>query len=648
MHALPVSATTSNAMPRPSYSAFKSRLILSCFLLVALLVALMLWKVFAGVKADRQAAFSQTRSFAHAMSAHVGSQLRVIDLSLAKSANALGSLDASILKSPERARQILALASGASDEGFWIDFVDADGMGVAASNGLRIAGVSYADRTYFLAHRRNSEAGLYVGVPERGRVSGRRVFFISRGVFSTHGDFLGVVVASVDAAAIANVFSDALFQPTLSITLLHKSGLVIARAPLFEKSFAFNLANSDLFRHSKSQPYGTYEGHSMVDGQMRVFSYQAVEDAPLVVAVGIAVDSWKRAIPNDILVAVSALGVIVIALALSGRFALRNFARLGRSDAELRKVNDELRVARDDNARGEKKARMIADSLPALVSYVDARERYVFHNSFYKTILGLDVDAIDGKTVEDALGAEIYALIADPIKAALRGERVSFERSLKFGSFERHLRFEYTPDFDESGSTVGFYTMAIDITDMKNIQNKLSSLATIDGLTGLPNRFQLHERLNHAFARSKRSGAMIACLFLDIDHFKSINDTLGHAAGDEALREFGRRLQTCVRSTDLVARLAGDEFVVALEELRDSALAMSVAEKIIEAMRPPFRVGSTQISVSTSIGLALSTDREEGTDSLLKRADQALYRAKRDGRGRFFLSESGLLPEQGN
>lgn len=365
-------------------------------------------------------------------------------------------------------------------------------------------------------------------------------------------------------------------------------------------------------------------------------------------AVGIAVDSWKRAIPNDILVAVSALGVIVIALALSGRFALRNFARLGRSDAELRKLNDELRVARDDNARGEKKARMIADSLPALVSYVDARERYVFHNSFYKTIPGLDVDAIDGKTVEEALGAEIYALIADPIKAALRGERVSFERSPKFGSFERHLRFEYTPDFDESGSTVGFYTMAIDITDMKNIQNKLSSLATIDGLTGLPNRFQLHERLNHAFARSKRSGAMIACLFLDIDHFKSINDTLGHAAGDEALREFGRRLQTCVRSTDLVARLAGDEFVVALEELRDSALAMSVAEKIIEAMRPPFRVGSTQISVSTSIGLALSTDREEGTDSLLKRADQALYRAKRDGRGRFFLSESGLLPEQGN
>lgn len=635
-------------MPRPSYSAFKSRLILSSTLLVALLVALMLWKVFAGVKADRQAAFSQTRSFAHAMSAHVASQLRVIDLSLAESANALGSLDASILKSPERARQILALASGASDEGFWIDFVDADGMGVAASNGLRIVGVSYADRAYFLAHRRNSEAGLYVGAPERGRVSGRRVFFISRGVFSTRGDFLGVVVASVDAAAIANVFSDALFQPTLSITLLHKSGLVIARAPLFEKSFAFNLANSDLFRHSKSQSYGTYEGRSMVDGQMRVFSYQAVGDAPLVVAVGIAVDSWKRAIPNDILVAVSALGVIVIALALSGRFALRNFARLGRSDAELRKVNDELRMARDDNARGEKKARMIADSLPALVSYVDARERYVFHNSFYKTIPGLDVDAIDGKTVEEALGAEIYALIADPIKAALRGERVSFERSLTFGSSERHLRFEYTPDFDESGLTVGFYTMAIDITDMKNIQNKLSSLATIDGLTGLPNRFQLHERLNHAFARSKRSVAMIACLFLDIDHFKSINDTLGHAAGDEALREFGRRLQTCVRSTDLVARLAGDEFVVALEELRDSALAMSVAEKIIEAMRPHFRVGSTQMSVSTSIGIALSIDGEEDAEAILKRADQALYRAKRDGRGRFFLGEPSALPEQSN
>ena len=146
---------------------------------------------------------------------------------------------------------------------------------------------------------------------------------------------------------------------------------------------------------------------------------------------------------------------------------------------------------------------------------------------------------------------------------------------------------------------------------------------------------QIHERLTEALARSRRAGSKTACLFLDIDHFKGLNDTLGHAGGDEALKEFGRRLQSAARETDLVGRLAGDEFVIVMEGVDQPAAARVVASKVIEAMRAPFLIGGEERSVSTSVGVAISAGQGDDADALLKRADQALYEAKRAGRGGF-------------
>jgi diguanylate cyclase (GGDEF)-like protein len=183
--------------------------------------------------------------------------------------------------------------------------------------------------------------------------------------------------------------------------------------------------------------------------------------------------------------------------------------------------------------------------------------------------------------------------------------------------------------------------MAIDITEMKDIQHRLSAFARVDSLTGLPNRAQLYERLGEAFARSRRGSAPTACLFLDIDYFKSINDSLGHAGGDEALREFGRRLQSAVRETDLVARLAGDEFVIVLEGGEQPACADAVANKIIEAMREPFFIAGAPRAVSTSVGVAVSCGEDDDADAILQRADEALYMAKRAGRGGFVTDPVG-------
>lgn len=622
-------------MKMSAYASFRARLIIGFGLLVALMAALMYWKIYTGYNAERAAALTQTKSFAQAMSAHVVSEMRVVDLSLQRSSEALGALDEETLKNGLRVRQVLALSASVVDANFWIHFVDLRGVGVVASNNLSIAGVSYADRPYFKASAGRCDSGLYVGAPETGRVSKRRLFFLSRAVCSSSGVPLGVVVAPVDAAAIAEVFNSALFRPTLSITLLHGDGKVIARAPLFEKSFAQDLSKSELYRNWKASPAGSYEGRSMVDGDIRVFSYQTVADLRLAVAVGVGTDSWSQALRKDVAVALGGLGLIAIVLVFSGRFALRSFKRVQQSDAKQRALNSELREAQENMARAAKRARMIADGLPALVSYIDADERYVFHNSYYRNVPGLDVERMLGRTMREALGDEIYIPIRPKITEALGGSRVSFERAMTAGSLERHLKYDFTPDLDDSGAVVGFYSMVIDITDAKAVEARLSALARVDSLTGLPNRNHLYERLDEALARSRRGGLPTACLYLDIDHFKSINDTLGHAGGDEVLRQFGKRLRSCVRETDLVARLAGDEFVIVLEGLDQPDAARGVAVKILDAMRTPFVIQGVERIVSTSVGVAISTVSDSEADAVLKKADAALYQVKHSGRGGF-------------
>jgi len=154
----------------------------------------------------------------------------------------------------------------------------------------------------------------------------------------------------------------------------------------------------------------------------------------------------------------------------------------------------------------------------------------------------------------------------------------------------------------------------------------------------VPNRHTFNDAIATALARAQRTGMQVALLFLDIDGFKRINDTLGHGAGDDVLREFARRLTGAVRPTDLVARLAGDEFVIILEGIHTREECRFVARKIIAAMRGEFRAGDGVVNVTTSIGIALGHGLTSTPDLLLKRADSALYAAKGRGRDTFEIA----------
>jgi len=206
------------------------------------------------------------------------------------------------------------------------------------------------------------------------------------------------------------------------------------------------------------------------------------------------------------------------------------------------------------------------------------------------------------------------------------------------------LQIDYISDRGDDGTVVGAYTLGHDVTESRESQASLGRLVRLDSLTGLYNRYQFNEELPISLARGVRSGLTLALLFLDIDHFKLVNDTCGHAVGDLVLKEFANRLKHSVRQTDLVARLSGDEFIVVLEGLHDQSEADSLARNILAAINQPFGVGEQTLTVTASIGVALNlASPEPNAMDLLARADTALYRAKASGRNTFHIwrSEDG-------
>ncbi|MEZ5717774.1 MAG: diguanylate cyclase [Burkholderiaceae bacterium] len=305
--------------------------------------------------------------------------------------------------------------------------------------------------------------------------------------------------------------------------------------------------------------------------------------------------------------------------------------------AFLRDISDRKAVERA-LALSEAKLRGVTDNLPALVSHMDTQERFTFVNSAVREWWDLEPEALMGRTMRDVVGETVYAIAQAPLQKALAGERVEFDVQRQIHGEMRDVHNIYVPDVDSEGTTRGVFTLSINITELKTVERKLALLARVDPLTQLANRLAFNESLPQILARARRSGTALALMYLDIDHFKAINDSLGHAAGDEVLQEFARRLQASVRGTDTVARLAGDEFVAVLENLAGTDVAADVAQKVVsQVARPLFLVGGQPLHITTSIGIAycVPTDPPTTPAELMAQADAALYGAKAAGRNQF-------------
>ena len=283
----------------------------------------------------------------------------------------------------------------------------------------------------------------------------------------------------------------------------------------------------------------------------------------------------------------------------------------------------------------QRRLRGITDNLPALIAELDADGRFNFCNRAYLDWLGLDPEAMIGKRLAELTGGYFYGPRQEHLARACAGTRVIFEQIVTLQHGERCLQTTYIPQMSPDGTVKGVYALVSDISELKETQRQLATLAREDSLTGLPNRRVFEERLQGAIARTGRSDGGIAVLYVDVDRFKAINDSGGHATGDVVLKELSLRFGSSVRKTDIVARYAGDEFVILLENLHDRLEAVVVAEKILTTMTVDVQTPTGGMPVTVSIGVAFHRGDEVSVVSLLALADGALYRAKRAGRNCF-------------
>ena len=288
----------------------------------------------------------------------------------------------------------------------------------------------------------------------------------------------------------------------------------------------------------------------------------------------------------------------------------------------------------------------LADQLDAMVAYWDADQTCVYANAAYQAWFGRDGQRLIGTTLQQLLGP-LYELNLPHIRAAYAGQKQVFERAIPTpdGSGVRHSLATYIPRIVD-GRVDGMFVHVADVGPLKQLEAELRAakaaaerMATHDFLTGLPNRAMLENHVVQAMAQAKRRDEVLALMYVDVDNFKSVNDTFGHAEGDHYLVDMARRLSCSVRAGDTVLRLGGDEFAVVAGDVRSAAEALELASRIVEQAREPYLIGGKSIVPTVSIGVALYPRHGASIAVLAEAADRALYAAKHAGRDTFALAD---------
>ena len=302
----------------------------------------------------------------------------------------------------------------------------------------------------------------------------------------------------------------------------------------------------------------------------------------------------------------------------------------GGRPARISVIHD-LTVERENHAT----TRAIIDGAADAILTIDLDGVVESANPGAERMFGADAKTLVGRPVADLMTSTDGSALAGPVPAF--GREVVGVRA-DGGTFPLELSVQDVQLGDRTVSTV----IARDITERKALERRLTLQATHDPLTGLPNRLLLVDRLAHALSRAERSGLPLAVLFVDLDRFKVVNDSLGHTAGDALLFTAAGRFRSAVRTADTVARFGGDEFVVLVENLADETDAIRVAEQLIASLAEPMRIGNQDLHVTASIGIAVGRSGRDTAEALVRDADIAMYRAKANGRTRFEVFDAGL------
>jgi diguanylate cyclase (GGDEF)-like protein/PAS domain S-box-containing protein len=256
-------------------------------------------------------------------------------------------------------------------------------------------------------------------------------------------------------------------------------------------------------------------------------------------------------------------------------------------------------------------------------------------------------EGLYGYTKEEAVGQSVSILHVPEDTEHITAEVISAVE--QFGKWSGEVRMLHkdghigwiesmcVPIYDEDNTMIGALGINRDITDRITEAERLSHLAHYDQLTEIPNRYLLLERINHLIVQCERNASTFALLYIDLDKFKVINDTKGHAFGDKLLKEAVSRLSGCIRHSDTIARIGGDEFIVLLENISSKDAIAAMAETLIDALSKAFVIEGEAFLISCSIGISIYTENGTTTDALLSYADTAMYKAKHQGDGRYMF-----------
>jgi diguanylate cyclase (GGDEF)-like protein/PAS domain S-box-containing protein len=303
-------------------------------------------------------------------------------------------------------------------------------------------------------------------------------------------------------------------------------------------------------------------------------------------------------------------------------------------------------IARAQYVKELADANMIVQNSPTILYRLKGEPSlpliYVSHNI---TKFGHDPQRLVGapnwweSLIEPDDAPKVRAAMGRALEKDAQAASIEFRLRAGDGS-HRWVENRYTPVRDKEGRLSEVEGIIIDITERKAAEEKIAQLARTDALTGLANRATFVERLRHAYAATRRGATPFAILYIDLDHFKDVNDTLGHPAGDALLREVAERLKAITRDTDVIARLGGDEFAILQSDMGEPANAGTLADKIVRSLAAPYLLESSKVAISASIGICPYSAASTGPDSMLAQADLALYRSKEEGRNQYrFHSE---------
>ena len=484
-----------------------------------------------------------------------------------------------------------------------------------------------------LAFRRDPNLQLYVSRPRRDGPSRRWLTGISRPGQPGTPTASFVAIAHIDIEQLQSVFDEIDVGPNGAIALWRADGMLLARKPYQVANVGRNLPNAKLYQELARSPVGHFENVSVADGIERIVAYRALPGTPLIIATTLAKDDVLAPWRQDLQRSIALVGAAIMLLIVFGAVVAHEARR--RADAESSASHksavleatlenmDQGLIMFDADLRVQVCNHRALDLLDLPAALMLSRPRFE------------DVNRYEYERGEFGTTDQDF----DEWLQAHKPERVlrTFERERPNGTV---LEVRTAPIGD--GGAVRTYT---DITERKQAEKRIAHMARHDALTGLPNRVLLRERIEDALTRVTRHNETLAVLCLDLDHFKTVNDTLGHSVGDGLLKAVSDRIKAQLGPRDTVARLGGDEFAVLQVGAEQPRSATRLAQQLVATMRDAFVLNAHRLHVGVSIGIALAPSDGLDPDRLLKCADLALYRAKGEGRDTFCFFETAMDSE---